>query len=154
MMNLRTAHEGLGTVVLVALLTAGLIGCQSFRLPPRRHVPANGIALQPGEPVQGTVDTGDLTLSYTFALTFEPSRQLHLSGRVLSLRTRADSVTVSLDILNSAGHVMDTSVLYASGFRPPTYIRRPGRFDTTLALPPGAAAIAFTAFIQPSAGHK
>ena len=39
---------------------------------------------------------------------------------------------------------MDTSVLYASGFRPPTYIRRPERFDTTLALPPGAAAIAFT----------
>lgn len=142
------------SVTAIALLTAGLAGCQGFRLPPRPHAPANGIALQPGEPSQGAVDTGDLTLSYGFAVTFEPSRQLHLSGKVLSLRTGADSVTVYLNILDSAGHVMDTSVLYASGFKPPTFVRRARDFDTTLPLPPGAAAIAFSSSVQASRGHR
>jgi hypothetical protein len=152
--DLRIAHEILCIVAAIALLTAGLAGCQGFRLPPRPHTPANGIALQPGEPGQGAVDTGDLTLSYGFAVTLEPSRQLHLSGKVLSLRTGADSVTVYLNILDSAGHVMDTSVLYSSGFKPPTFVRRARGFDTTLPLPPGAAAIAFSSSVQASRGHR
>ena len=154
MMNLRTAHEGLGIVALVALLAAGMIGCQSFRLPARPHAPVDGIALQPGEPSQGTVDTGDLVLSYAFAVTFTPARQLHLSGRVVSVLARADSMTVYLNFLDSSGNVMDSTVLYASGFKPPTYIRRPGSFDTTLTLPPGAAAIAFGSAVQTSRGHR
>ncbi len=154
MKPIRPVPTFLYATAMVAMLAAGLAGCRSFSLSPRPHVPANGIALQPREPVQGTIDTGDLVLSYALAVTFAPARRLHLSGRVLSARTRADKTTVYLHLLDSAGHVMDTSVLYASGFRPPTYIRRPESFDTTLALPPGAAAIAFTSFIQPSAGHK
>jgi len=154
MKPIRCVPTFLYYAAVAALLAANLTGCRSFSLSPRPFFPANGIALQPGEPAQGTIDTGELVLSYALALTFAPARQLHLSGRVLSVRTRADKVTVYLHILDSAGHDMDTAVLYTSGFKPSNYIRRPRTFDTTLPLPPGAAAIAFTAFVQPSAGHK
>lgn len=60
----------------------------------------------------------------------------------------------NLPVLDSAGRVMATSVLYASGYKPPTYARRPRTFDTTLNLPSGAAAIAFGSYVKQSAGHR
>jgi len=151
---IRPLQNVLCRAAAIALLAAALSGCQSFGLAPAAHFPADGIALQSTEPVQGTVDAGNLTLSYAYAVTSTPSRQLHLSGRVNSLWARADSVTVYLHILDSAGRVMETSVLYASGYKPPTYLRRPSTFDTTLNLPSGAAAIAFSSYIKQSAGHR
>lgn len=139
---------------LAALLAAGLAGCRSLALPAGPHAPPGGIALQPDGPIQGVVDTGDLTVSYAFAVTFEPARRLHLSGRVLSVRERAEGVTVYLYLLGSAGRVIDNSVLYASGYKPSPFIRHPSTFDTTLTLPAGAAAIAFGSHVQPRRGRK
>ena len=154
MQAIHPVHAFLVGVALAAVLAVGLAGCRGFSLPHRPHAPAGGIALQPDGPLQGMVDTGDLTVAYAYAVTFEPGRRLHLSGGVRSVRTRADSVTVYLHLLDSAGRVIDRSVLYASGYKPSSYIRRPSTWDISLALPPEAAAMAFSAHVQPSAGRR
>jgi hypothetical protein len=154
MKRIRIVPDILLGVALAAIVAAGLAGCQTLSFPRGDYAPANGIALQPDGPLQGVVETKDLTVSYGYAVTFEPARKLHLSGSVRSIRGRAAGVTVYLHLLDSTGGVIDSSVLYASGFKPPSYLRRPRTFDVTLALPPGAAAIAFSSMVQPSRGGK
>lgn len=154
MKRMRPVSKTLGVTILAAIVAAGLSGCRSFSLPSGPYSPEGGIALQPDGPLQGVVDTGDLTLAYAYAVTFEPARQLRLSGGVRSVRFKADSVNVYLHLLDSTGRVMEKSVLYASGFKPSTYLRRPRTFDTRVALPPGAASMAFSSYVKRSAGRR
>ena len=147
-------HQAFSFTALAALLFIGLAGCQGLGLPSRPHAPASGIALQPDGLIQGEVETSDLTVAYAYAVTFEPRRQLYLSGRVRNTRIQVDSVTVYLHLLDGSGHLIDRSVLYASGYKPPTFIRRPRTFDITLELPDGVAAIAFSSHVKHSAGRR
>ncbi len=151
---IRPLYEVLCFTALAALLSIGLAGCQGLGLPPRTHAPAEGVALQPDGLIQGVVDTGDLTVAYAYAVTFEPKRQLYLSGRVRKTRFQVDSVTVYLHLLDSSGHLIDRSVLYASGNRRDVYFRRPRTFDITLKLPDGVAAIAFSSYVKLSSGRR
>lgn len=154
MKPIRLLTDVLLGMALATILAAGLSGCRSWSFPSPPYTPAGGIALQPDGPTQGVVDTGDLTLSYAYAVTFEPERRLHLSGGVRGVRFKADLVNVYLHLLDSAGRVIDKSVLYTSGFKPSTYHRRPSTFETRVTLPPGAAAMAFSSYVKRHSGRR
>ena len=154
MKHFRLSTAVLLGMALATIVAAGLAGCRSWSFPSSPYTPKGGIALKPDGPIQGVVDTGDLTLSYAYAVTFAPARQLHLSGGVRSVRFKADLVNVYLHLLDSAGRVIDKSVLYTSGFKPSTYHRRPSTFETRITLPPGAAAMAFSSYVKRSTDRR
>ena len=116
--------------------------------------PENRITLQPDGPHQGEADTGELVVAYAYRLAPESNQEIHVKGGIRSAKFRGDAVNVYLNFLDNAGNVLDKKILYASGYRRDVYVRRPSTFDTTLPLPPGTAAIAFSSYVKPSAGRR
>ena len=149
----RRSVVNLATAIVLAV---GLGACQTagtlFSSPP--IAPENRITLQPDGPHQGEADTGEIVVAYTFRLGPESSREIDVKGGVRSVKFRGDAVNVYLNFLDNAGNVLDREILYASGYRRDVYFRRPSTFDTTLSLPPGTAAIAFSSYVKPSAGRR
>ena len=138
------------------VLAVGLGACQTagtlFSAAP--VAPENRITLQPDGPHQGEADTGELVVAYAYRLAPESNQEIHVKGGIRSAKFRGDAVNVYLNFLDNAGNVLDKKILYASGFRRDVYVRRPSTFDTTLPLPPGTAAIAFSSSVKPSAGRR
>jgi hypothetical protein len=138
------------------VLAAGLGACQTagtvFSAAP--IAPENRIPLQPDGPHQGNADTGELVVAYSYRLGPDSSREIDVKGGIRTAKYRGDAVSIYLNFLDNAGNVLDKKILYASGYRRDVYFRRPSTFSTTLPLPPGTAAIAFSSFVKPSAGRR
>lgn len=144
------------SLAIIAVLMAGLCACHSTGLtrPTEPMAPEKRIALQPSGPHSGEADTGDLVVAYTYELAAEPTRELHVKGGIRNVRFKGDAVNVYLNFLDYTGSVVEKKILYASGYKRSTYIRRPSTFDTTLPLPPGTVAIAFSSYVKASAGRR
>ena len=138
------------------VLAVGLGACQTagtvFSAAP--IAPENRIPLKPDGPHQGDADTGELVVAYAYQLGPESSREIDVKGGIRTAKFRGDAVNIYLNFLDNAGNVLDKEILYASGYRRDVYVRRPSTFDTTLPLPPGTAAIAFSSYVKPSAGRR
>jgi hypothetical protein len=138
------------------VLAVGLGACQTagtaFSAPP--IAPENRIPLKPDGPHQGDADTGELVVAYAYRLGPDSSGEIEVKGGIRTAKYRGDAVNIYLNFLDNAGNVLDKKILYASGYRRDVYVRRPSTFDTTLPLPPGTAAIAFSSFVKPSAGRR
>ena len=138
------------------VLAVGLGACQTagtlFSAAP--VAPENRITLQPDGPHQGEADTGELVVAYAYRLAPESNQEIHVKGGIRNAKFRGDAVNVYLNFLDNAGNVLDKKILYASGYRRDVYVRRPSTFDTTLPVPPGTVAIAFSSYVKPSAGRR
>jgi hypothetical protein len=156
MPSLDTSIRLAVVIAIGAILTAGLAACQSSGglLSAGPVAPEKRITLQPAGPHQGEADTGELVVAYTYQLESDPHKAVHVNGGLRSVKFRGDGVTVYLNFIDNTGRVIEKKVLYASGYKRPTYIRRPSTFDTTLPLPPGAVAIAFSSYVQASSGRR
>lgn len=143
-------------ITLLILFAGGLSACQTagtmFSAAP--VAPEKRITLQPDGRHQGEADTGELVVGYAYQLGPESSRVIHVKGGLRSAKFRGDAVKIYLNFLDSTGNVLDRKILYASGYRRDVYVRRPSTFDTTLPLPAGTAAIAFSSYVKPSAGRR
>lgn len=152
MKSKQIIHPLLAGLMTVTLLTTVLIACQSLgtaAIPPDKR-----IALQPAGPHQGQADTGDFVIGYTYELGAEPDRQLHVAGGVQSARQRWDVANIYLLFLDDTGKAVSRQVLFASGYRNLGNFKRPPVFDTTLPLPQGTVAIAFSSFAQADQGQR
>lgn len=153
-----TVHRFLTGLALAILLVTGLIACQSIGMNfgAGSIAPADRIPLQPSGSRQGEgrADTGQLVVSYAYEILPGAQRQFRLRGGIASVRTRADSVSVLLNQVDDAGRVISKTILYASGYRPPTGTRRPATFDIILNLSPDTTAIAFSSHVIASRGRR
>lgn len=138
------------------MLAAGLIACQhggsswaAGPIAPERRIP-----LHPGGPHQGESDTGDLIVGFVYQLGPGPDHTIHVKGGVRKMTFRGDSLNIYLNFLDGSGSVIAKKVLFASGTRRDVFFRRPSAFDTTLPLPPGTTAIAFSSYVKPSSGRR
>jgi hypothetical protein len=57
-------------------------------------------------------------------------------------------------MVDDTGRVIGRKVLFASGYRNLGNFKRSPAFDTTLPLPPGTVAIAFSSYVQADSGHR
>jgi hypothetical protein len=138
--------------ILAGLMMAALSACQSmgtFSIASDKR-----IALQPGGPHAGKADTDDLSVAYTYRLLTEPVSQIQISGGIHSAGYRGDKTSVYLNFVDDTGKVLEKKILYSTGYKRDVYIRRPSTFSTTLPLPPGTVAIAFSSYVKPSFGHR
>jgi len=149
----RRSVVNLTTAIVLAV---GLGACQTtgMMLSAAPVAPENRITLQPDGPHQGEADTGELVVAYAYRLGPESNQEIHVKGGIRSAKFRGDAVNIYLNFLDNAGNVLDQKILYASGYRRDVLVRRPSTFDTTLPLPPGTAAIAFSSYVKPSAGRR
>jgi len=149
----RRSVVNLATAIVLAV---GLGACQTagtlFSSPP--IAPEKRITLQSDGRHQGEADTGELVVAYAYRLGPESNQEIHVKGGIRSAKFRGDAVNVYLNFLDNAGNVLDREILYASGYRRDVFVRRPSTFDTTLPMPPGTAAIAFSSYVKPSAGRR
>ena len=139
-----------------AVLAITLAACQTgggswatTTIPPERQ-----ITLQPGGPHQGESDTGGVVVGYAYQIVPGEEQAIHVRGGVRHMKFRGDSLNIYLNLLDSSGAVLEKKVLFASGNRRNVYFRRSSAFDTTLPLPAGTTAIAFSTYVKPSSGRR
>jgi len=144
------------SLVIVAMMAAGLAACQSSGgLLASGPIPAERrITLQPGGPHQGEADTGGVVVGYAYQLGPASDNSILLKGGVRKMTFRGESLSIYLNFLDDTGTVIDKKVLFASGNRRNVYFRRSSTFDTTLTLPPETTAIAFSSYVKPSSGRR
>jgi len=149
-------HLALYRLGLIAVLMAGLSACQSTgTLAPGPPIaPERRIALQPSGPHRGAADTGELVVAYTYQLMPDPAREIYLKGGLRQAKYRGDSLNIYVNFLDNTGRVLQKKVLFASGYKRDNLSPRPAVFDTTLPLPPGTVAIAFSSYVKASAGRR
>lgn len=150
-------HSRLAVIMAVgAMLAAGLAACQSSGglLSAGPVAPEKRIILQPGGPHQGEADTGDIIVAYTYQQTPDPAREINLKGGLRQAKYRGDSLNIYVNFLDNTGRVLQKKVLFASGYKRDNLSPRPAVFDTTLPLPPGTVAIAFSSYVKTSAGRR
>ena len=149
-------HHALFNVAIITVLMAGLGACQSTgTLAPGPSIaPERRIALQPSGTHQGEADTGDILVAYTYQLKPDPAREIYLKGGLRQAKYRGDSLNIYVNFLDSTGRVLHKKVLFASGYKRDNLPPRPAVFDTTLPLPPGTVAIAFSSYVKASSGRR
>lgn len=143
---------------MMLLLTTALWACQSGG-PPRYDqiiAPARQIQLQDGGPHSGQADARRATVAYEYTRqpSSSPEVSLTVSGQILAAKSGIVQINIYLLALDPNGKVLFREVLYASGYRRTSNIRRPWAFDKTLTLPPETVALAFDANTRASPGRR
>ncbi|MGW8194764.1 MAG: hypothetical protein ACWGOX_10915 [Desulforhopalus sp.] len=137
------------TIMTAVLLSLTFSGCASLM---DKTVPVDKrISLTRQEGGKGSFTSGKLTLLYNYRIAGD---EMTINGTV-SFPHRVDFLNVRLLFLDGAGQVMESRLVYTSGYRTQTIMEKGAQqFRHSLKVPPEASGFSFSYSSQERTGRK